>query len=59
MSDMKFYTTRQVAERYGVKETTVLAWIRTGKIGANKLGDRIYRISESDLDQFEQAGRNK
>ena len=48
------YTCEQVAERYGVKKTTVWEWIRKKKLTAIKLG-RDYRIRQEDLDAFEDA----
>ena len=50
----KLYTCGEVAERYGVKLTTVWDWVRKGTLNAIKLG-RTYRIRESDILQFEQT----
>lgn len=50
----KFYTCREVAERYKVKAFTVQEWIRSGKLSAILVGNR-YRVSESDLKEFEKA----
>ena len=50
----KFYDCKQVAERYGVKITTVWDWIKTGKLKAFKIG-RNYRIRKEDLAEFEKT----
>lgn len=48
----RFYTCEEIAEIYGVKITTVWAWIREGKLKAMKLGKN-YRISKEALPEFE------
>ena len=48
----KFYTCKDVADRYGVKVTTVWEWIRTGKLKAVHIG-RNYRVTEEALMSFE------
>lgn len=48
----KFYTTEEVAQRYGVKRLTVWEWIRNGKLTAMRTGKE-YRMTEDDLVQFE------
>lgn len=50
----KFYDCKQVAERYGVKITTVWDWIKTGKLKAVRIG-RFYRIREEALTEFEKS----
>lgn len=48
----KLYSCREVAEKYGVKVSTVWAWIREKKLSARRIG-RLYRISEDSLNTFE------
>lgn len=50
----KLYDCKQVAERYGVKITTVWDWIKTGKLKAVRIG-RFYRIREEALAEFEKS----
>lgn len=47
-----FYSCQQIAERYGVKKTTVWEWIREGKLEAVRIGKQ-YRIPKNALDKFE------
>ena len=53
------FTVRDVAERYGVSEATVLAWIATGELRAfnasRSAGSKKphWRISEDALTEFE------
>ena len=47
----RIYTSEEVAEKLGLKKTTVWKYIRTGKIGANKFGTH-YRITQQQLDHF-------
>lgn len=51
----KFYSCEQVAERYGVKVTTVWEWIRAQKLPAVKIGKQ-YRISADQIAAFERSG---
>ena len=51
------FTTEEVANRYGVKITTVQRWVREGRLtalnlGGNRYGPYVYR--PSDLEEFEQ-----
>lgn len=48
----EFYSCKEVAERYGVKEATVWKWCREGKIEAFRIG-KIYRIRASELKRYE------
>lgn len=49
---VKYYTAEQIAERYGVKLSTVWAWLRARKISAIKIGKQ-YRVSVDALAEFE------
>lgn len=48
----KLYTCKDVAERYGVKITTVWEWIRAGKLAAVRVGKQ-YRVRAEALEEFE------
>lgn len=50
----RLYDCNEVAEHYKVKKITVWDWIRKGILPAKRIG-KIYRISERDLAQFEEA----
>lgn len=52
----KFFSCKEIAERYAVKITTVWKWIRRGDLPAVKAG-RLYRIRADDLDEFERKNR--
>ena len=43
------YTTREVAEILRVREETIRAWLRKGKLLGIKLPDGDYRIKESTV----------
>lgn len=53
----KFYSCEQVAQRYGVRVSTVWAWIREKKLSAIKIG-KLYRINECELAKFERNNRS-
>lgn len=51
-------TVQQVAERYGVRPHTVLAWIKCGDLAALNVGMKrgsrpSWRVSEKAIDDFE------
>ena len=57
---MRHYTTREVAERYSVKEDTVRRWVRVGTLEAIDIGSgerKIYRITHEALQKFEMRTR--
>jgi excisionase family DNA binding protein len=47
----KYYSPEDVAEILGVKDRTVRAWLKSGKLKGKKLG-RLWRVKESDLEEF-------
>jgi excisionase family DNA binding protein len=56
------YTTEQVAQRYGVKDSTVRRWVREGRLtalnlGGTRFGPYVYR--PADLFAFEQDVERK
>lgn len=50
----KLYSCGEVAQRYGVRVSTVWSWLRRNKLGAVKIG-KLYRIRESDIVKFEKG----
>ena len=49
---IKYFTVKQVAERFGVAIASVYAWVDKGLIGFHKLGGS-YRFSDADIESFE------
>lgn len=56
-NEQKVYTPAEVADMYRVKTITVWDWIRKKKLMANRIGGRIYRISEAQLRRFDERYR--
>lgn len=54
----RFYTCKQIADRYGVNTTTVWDWIRKNKLRAVRIG-RLYRVCGEDLMLFEKQNTNR
>lgn len=52
--EKEFYSCKEVAERYGVREDTVWSWIREGKLHAVKVGKQ-YRIKKETLLKMEKG----
>lgn len=48
----KFYTVKEVAERFAVKPNTVWGWVRAGKLQAMAINSRNIRISEKAIQDF-------
>lgn len=55
---MKLWTCEEIAERYGVKLTTVWAWIREKRLSAIRIGKQ-YRVRPQDLEDFEKNTRSE
>lgn len=52
----RYYTPRQIAEKFGVGILTVYAWIRKGRLKAYKVGQ--WRITEKDLIDLMESSPN-
>jgi len=52
MGEDDLLTPAQIAERLQVAETTVHKWLRSGDLKGMKLGHRIWRVKEGDLEAF-------
>jgi len=54
MTDSRYLTVAEVAERLHVGEEAVRAWLRAGRLGGFRPGARRtgWRISEADLQAF-------
>lgn len=50
--------TRRIAERYAVTSRTVLRWIGSGDLPAERVGGQ-WRVSESSLRAFVARGRHQ
>lgn len=55
MARLKFYSTTEVAEIFGVTRRTVYTWIAEGRLGAIKAGPKLWKVSEADLQRFATA----
>lgn len=49
-------STEQAAERLGVSRNAVGEWVRTGKLRAARIGNKVWRIDPKDLVAFVNAG---
>ena len=59
MSAEKLLTTETVAKVLLVKPDTLRGWLRTGKIKGGKVGNRLWRVRESELEAFLQKDEGK
>ena len=60
----ELFTTTEVAERFSVKRSTVVAWIKSGELPAINVatGNRtlpLYRVTAADLSAWVEARRQK
>jgi len=49
---MKMLTKKDVADRLGVKESTVLAYARNSRLGCVRVSDRTIRFTPEQVDAF-------
>jgi excisionase family DNA binding protein len=52
----KLYTPEQAAEVLQVTAAAVREWLKRGKLKGAKVAGRLWRIKESDLEDFLKAG---
>ena len=50
-------TPEQAAERLQVRKSTVLEWLRSGKLKGSHLGYKTWRLTEADVDELLDSGR--
>ena len=48
----KFFTPEQIASLLQVNVVTVRRWLRLGRLKSHRLGRKIWRISQSQLEEF-------
>jgi excisionase family DNA binding protein len=51
----KTYTAREVAELFKVHTKTVYLWYKIGKLPGFKVGDKILRFNEDDVNKFQEV----
>ncbi len=51
-----YYSLKEVAEKYNVSGVVVRKWLREGKLKGFKLGGKIWRTPETELEHFVQNG---
>ena len=49
--DEKYYSTKEIADRFGVSSNTIRSLCENGEIGYIKIGTQ-YRISEKELNKY-------
>ena len=52
-----YHSVEEVADRYGVGKKIIYALIRDRELHALKIGKKVFRISESELQRWEAAKR--
>lgn len=56
--DEKYYSTKEIADRFGVSSNTIRTLCENGEIGYIKIGTQ-YRISEKELNKYIQNQNQK
>ena len=49
---MNWLTLKDVAKTLSVSEYTVGVWLRQGKLKGSKLGGKLWRVSEAEVQRF-------
>jgi excisionase family DNA binding protein len=55
----RFYTPRDVADRFSVSVRTVYAWCDQGLLPCHQIGPRLKRISDADIAVFLSSGKEE
>jgi excisionase family DNA binding protein len=53
IADIELFTVDELADKFDVQDRTILAYIKEGKLKAQKMGKRWYISSESIKEYFE------
>ena len=48
----RYLSIQQVAQRLNIGQAAVRDWVRTGRLPATKIGTRVWRVREVDLERF-------
>ena len=56
MQQVRFYTSKQLADIFQVEEKTIRAWYNTGFITGVRIG-RFIRFTDKDINMLEEKGR--
>ena len=59
METEKLLTVKDAAKVLLVKPTTVREWLKAGKLKGIKVGNRLWRVRESELEAFLREGEGK
>ncbi len=52
-------TAEETAERLQVSSSTVKRWLRNGELAGFKLGGKLWRVEEEELQKFIATSKNK
>jgi excisionase family DNA binding protein len=58
-SGTAFVTPDQIAARYQVPRSVILAWLRSGRLPHVRVNRKVVRIAMSDLERFETEQRDR
>ncbi len=53
---MELYSPKQMATMLHVNEITVRRWLRSGNLQGYRLGERLWRVSKEQLEEFLEFG---
>lgn len=53
---MSYLSVREVAGRLGISEYTICEYLKSGKLRGSKVGNKLWRISEENLQEFMKNG---
>ncbi len=51
-----YISTKQAAEKYNIAQVTVRKWLLEGRLKGKKVGPKLWRVSEAELDRFINEG---
>lgn len=52
LEDTRWLSADQVAALFQVPRRTIYAWADSGRLGSHRVGGRLLRFTEQDLDEF-------
>ncbi len=55
-----YISTKQAAEKYNIAQVTVRKWLAEGRLKGKKVGPKLWRVSETELERYiNEGGQDK
>jgi excisionase family DNA binding protein len=56
---LEFLSVQDISKRLKISEYSICEWLKTGRLKGTKPGGKLWRVSESDFQEFIKSGEMK